>query len=278
MLEARSTPAKLCRFSTPTIHSKAPVLLPDDASPTADSSTSPADPRVLIGICTLNEADNISELVRRLRQSIPAADILVVDDDSSDGTGELVREISERDPTVTLQVRKGQRGLGGAIRLAMQQSIDGDYTFFLNLDGDLSHDPDQLLALLTRAMESPPVDVVIGSRYVSGGEIVGWPLHRKLMSRMVNRFAVACLRLPVNDCSGSMRCYRVETLTRLGLTNLRFDGYAMLEELLVLLHRQGASMAEVPITFTDRQEGQSKLTFAEATRSIRQMLALAVRR
>lgn len=254
------------------------LLLPNDSDQTDSSSPSAADPRALIGICTLNEADNITQLVNRLRQTIPSADILVVDDNSTDGTGQLVAELSQHDPAVSLIVRTDQRGLGSAIRLAMQYAIDHQYTYFLNLDGDLSHDPDQLPVLLQRACESPTVDVVIGSRYVRGGKIVGWPLHRMLMSRMVNRFAVLCLRLPVRDCSGSMRCYRIETLSRLGVSNLRCDGYAMLEELLVLLHRQGASMTEVPITFTDRRQGQSKLTFGEAARSIAQMLALAVRR
>jgi dolichol-phosphate mannosyltransferase len=252
--------------------------LPNDSDPIDSSSPSQADPRALIAICTLNEADNITQLVTRLRQSTPSADILVVDDNSTDGTGSLVAEIAQQDAAVTLIVRTHERGLGSAIRLAMQHAIDHDYTYFLNLDGDLSHDPDQLPGLLQRACESPQVEVVIGSRYVRGGKIVGWPIHRKLMSRMVNRFAILCLRLPVNDCSGSMRCYRVDALSQLGISNLRFDGYAMLEELLVGLHRQGAAMAEVPITFTDRRQGESKLTFTEATRSITQMLALALRR
>ncbi len=209
---------------------------------------------------------------------MPQADIMVVDDDSKDDTAGLVGRIAEHDDSVRVVVRTDQRGLGSAIRNAMNQAIEQDYTYFLNLDGDLSHDPHQLPALLQRACESPKVDVVIGSRYVSGGSITGWPIHRKLMSRMVNRFSTLCLRLPVKDCSGSMRCYRVEALAQLGMANLQYNGYAMLEELLLMLHRQGAPMAEVPITFTDRRQGESKLTMGEAARSITQMLAMAVRR
>lgn len=262
----------------PTLLPDAVTLLPAEADPTDTSSPSQAVPRALIGICTLNEAENIAQLIARLRQAIPSADVLVVDDDSRDGTGKLVGEIAQQDPAVALLVRKHQRGLGSAIRLAMQHAIDHGYVYFLNLDGDLSHDPDQLPQLLQRACESPDVDVVIGSRYVSGGKIVGWSKHRQLMSRMINRFANRFLGLPAKDCSGSMRCYRVDALAKLGLANLRCDGYAMLEELLVLLHRQGATMVEAPITFSDRRRGESKLTLAEAARSIRQLLALALRR
>ena len=251
-------------------------LLPSEPNSTAPTSPDSAL-RVLIGVCTLNEADNIVPLVTRLRIAIPEADVLVIDDESSDNTAELVTQMVVKDPSVMIVVRHDARGLGSAIRHAMTYAIDHGYGYFLNLDGDLSHDPDQLPSLLERARQSPPVDVVIGSRYVSGGSIVGWPIHRKLMSRMVNLFATSFLRLPVKDCSGSMRCYRVDALVRVGMSTLHSNGYAVLEELLVRLHRQGSQMAEVPITFTDRREGKSKLTLREAIRSTSQMLAMALR-
>jgi dolichol-phosphate mannosyltransferase len=235
-------------------------------------------PRALVAVCTLNEADNIVELVEGLRRSLPEADILVMDDNSPDGTAALVAEIGQRDSAVKVVVRREERGLGSAIRHAMEYAVEHDYEFFLNLDGDLSHDPAQLPALLDRAIASEQVDVVIGSRYVEGGSIVGWPVHRKVMSRLVNAFATTCLRLPVNDCSGSMRCYRVDALRRVGMDNIRVNGYAVLEEILVSLDRQGSKMVEVPITFTDRQRGTSKLTFREALRSSSQMLRMAFRR
>ncbi|MCG8652475.1 MAG: polyprenol monophosphomannose synthase [Pirellulales bacterium] len=214
-------------------------------------------------------------MIERLRLALPAAEVLVVDDDSSDGTGELVAGIGQRDDRVRLVVRHGQRGLGGAIRHAMELACEGDYDFLLNLDADLSHDPAQLPAMLRRAVDDPQMDVVIGSRYVGGGAIDGWPLRRRLMSRMVNGFATTFLRLPVRDCSGSMRCYRVEALRRMQPQSLTSNGYSVLEEVLVKLHRQGGRMSEVPITFTDRVQGQSKLTTSEAVRSAMRMITLA---
>ncbi len=245
----------------------------------SESSQLPSDlaSHVLVAVCTLNEADNIVELVRAIRAAIPEADLLVVDDDSPDGTAELVAELGRHDRRVLLTVRRDQRGLGSAIRLAMERAVDDGYTYFLNLDGDFSHEPRQLATLLKTMRASDDVDVVIGSRYVDGGAIEGWPLHRRWMSRMVNGFATACLRLPVSDCSGSMRCYRVAALERLGIENLRVDGYAVLEEILVSLARQGSKMVEVPITFIDRRKGSSKLTLREAVRSSYQMLKMAIR-
>lgn len=237
-----------------------------------------ASTSVMIAVCTLNEADNIAPLVTQLRAAVPAAKILVVDDNSPDGTAESVSGLMHQDPLLQIVVRRNERGLGSAIRHAMQSAVEEQFTLFVNLDADFSHDPAQIPQLIERATESPEIDVVIGSRYVAGGKIVGWPLHRKFMSGMVNRFATLCLRLPVKDCSGSMRCYRVAALERIGMSNVRIDGYAVLEELLVILRRSGSKFAEVPITFTDRQVGESKLTLREAVRSMSQIIALAFKR
>jgi dolichol-phosphate mannosyltransferase len=233
--------------------------------------------RALIGVCTLNEAENIRPMLLGLRSAIPNADVLVIDDDSSDGTAQWVMNLADADPAVKLIVRRDERGLGSAIRLAMMHAERNDYEFFLNLDADLSHDPAELPGLLERAKTAPQVDVVIGSRYVPGGAIDGWPLRRRMMSRIVNGFATLCLRLPVSDCSGSMRCYRVDALRGIGLETLRSDGYSILEEVLVRLHRSGSEMAEVPITFTDRVQGESKLTLREAIRSASRIFAMAFR-
>ncbi|NND97371.1 MAG: polyprenol monophosphomannose synthase [Pirellulaceae bacterium] len=234
-------------------------------------------PRILVGVCTYNEVVNVDPMVDRLRRALPEADILVVDDNSPDGTADAVRSIAASDDQVQLIVRTDERGLGGAIVRAMTAAVDGDYDLFVNLDGDLSHDPAQIPSLIQAAISDPTIDVVVGSRYIPGGQIVGWPLRRRIMSRFVNRFATSCLRLPINDCSGSMRCYRVATLRQLDLQTLQCTGYALLEELLVRVHRDGGKLAEVPITFTERQDGHSKLTLGEAIRSMSFMVRLAVR-
>ncbi|WP_372723313.1 polyprenol monophosphomannose synthase [Novipirellula sp.] len=247
-------------------------------SEAANPSSNPTQDRrcrVLVGVCTYNEASNIATMIERLRASLPQADLLIVDDNSPDGTAGIALDLARVDPQVRVMVREHERGLGSAIRCAMSAAIEHSYDYFLNLDGDLSHDPAQLPTLLERATVNPEIDVVVGSRYVSGGKIVGWPLRRRIMSRMVNSFATLCLRLPVKDCSGSMRCYRVDSLCRLNLGDWNCRGYALLEELLVLLDRRDAVMAEVPITFTERQRGQSKLTFREAARSAFQIFRLA---
>ena len=231
----------------------------------------------MIAVCTYNEAENIQLTVSGLRHALPDADVIVVDDNSPDGTAQLVKEMAQFDSLVHVLVRENERGLGSAIRFAMQYSIDHDYDYFMNLDGDLSHNPDQMKWLFSKSLEDRGLAVVVGSRYVSGGKIIGWPLRRKLMSQMVNGFATTCLRLPVRDCSGSMRCYRVNALASLGLENLRVNGYAVLEEVLLRLHQRGEPMAEVPITFTERERGYSKLTISEAVRSMIQIISLAFR-
>ena len=231
----------------------------------------------MIAVCTYNEAENIQLMVSGLRHALPDADVIVVDDNSPDGTAQLVKEMAQFDSLVHVVVRENERGLGSAIRFAMQYSFDHDYDYFMNLDGDLSHNPDQMKWLFSKSLEDRGLAVVVGSRYVSGGKIIGWPLRRKLMSQMVNGFATTCLRLPVRDCSGSMRCYRVNALASLGLENLRVNGYAVLEEVLLRLHQRGEPMAEVPITFTERERGYSKLTISEAVRSMIQIISLAFR-
>ncbi len=234
--------------------------------------------RVLVAVCTYNERENLPVLLPQISAVLPTADIYVVDDDSPDGTGEWARQTALVDHRLSVLVRTGQRGLGGALKAAIVHAVEQQYDFMLNLDGDLSHQPSDLPRLLAAARAvDPPYDVVVGSRYVAEGRIDGWPLHRKIMSRLVNGFATRMLRLPVKDCSGALRCYRVESLRRLDLAQLRCEGYAMLEELLMLLQRNGARMSEIPITFHDRQQGDSKLTTGETIRSVRGLLRMMFR-
>lgn len=245
----------------------------------SDSHTKPIPtdgPKVLVAVCTYNEMSNLAALVQRIFAALPTADLLIVDDDSPDGTGQWALQQAANDPRIHVLIRQQQRGLGGATRRAFEFAVEHSYEFLLNLDGDLSHEPESLPALLAIARNDPAIDVVVGSRYCPGGSVQGWPLRRKIMSRLVNRFAVVCLRLPVSDCSGSLRCYRVSALAAIDPSSLRSNGYAILEEVLIKLRANGAQMAEVPITFCDRQAGDSKLTLAEALRSASQLVRMAL--
>ncbi|MCM2370324.1 polyprenol monophosphomannose synthase [Aporhodopirellula aestuarii] len=227
----------------------------------------PPNPRILVGVCTYNEAGNIESLLTRISDALPTADILVVDDNSPDGTANQVDQFAQakgRADSIRCLIRE-QRGLGGAIRAAMMAAIDGRYDLFCNLDADLSHDPADLPRLVAAVEHG--CDVAVGSRYVADGEIVGWPLRRKWMSRWINLIARRRLGLPVKDASGSFRCYRVSKLAELDLDNQPSEGYSFLQEVLLKLHQHGATFKEVPITFTERTVGDSKLDFREAVRS-----------
>ena len=234
--------------------------------------------RVLVAVCTFNEATNLPELVDRVFAVLPKADLVVVDDNSPDGTGRWAIDRAVSDSRLKVIIREDARGLGGATKRAFQFAIDQRYDFLLNLDGDLSHEPEALPMMLAVAQRDAAIDVVVGSRYCAGGAVQGWPLRRRIMSRLVNRFAVGVLRLPVSDCSGSLRCYRVSTLASIDPTSLTSNGYAILEEVLLRLRAAGAKMVEVPIVFYDRTSGQSKLTFSEAIRSARQLVKMALLR
>jgi len=234
-------------------------------------------PNVLVAVCTYNEIANIAELTQRIFAAVPDCHLLVIDDHSPDGTCDWVRDAMAAEPRLRLVVRVDQRGLGGATRTALQYAVDQQYEFVMNLDGDLSHDPDVLPAMLLLAIQRPEIDVVVGSRYVLHGAIHGWPLRRRIMSRLVNLFATKVLGLPVSDCSGSMRCYRVSALKSIDPSTLKSEGYAILEELLVRLKRNKSQMVEVPIEFVDRVRGASKLTTREMLRSIWQLIQVATR-
>ena len=231
--------------------------------------------RVLVAVCTLNEAENIEAMVQSLRRAVPQADILVVDDDSPDGTSGIVDQLGQQDSKVRVDVRN-KRGLGGAIRHGMQAAIDGNYRWLVNLDADFSHDPTRVPDLVFAAIQKPGVDVVVGSRYIAGGSIEGWPARRKWMSQLVNGFSTRALGLPVSDCSGSMRCYRVDKLVEIDISTLESEGYSILEEVLVKLHKRDAKMIEIPICFTDRTRGKSKLSISEAVRSMWKIITLAL--
>jgi dolichol-phosphate mannosyltransferase len=234
-----------------------------------------ASPSLLVGLATYNELENLPSLVAAIHAALPDAQVLVVDDNSPDGTGRWCAEFGTGNPWFGCMHRPGKEGLGTALALLMQTAVERGTDHLITLDADWSHPPDRLPQLAERATSA---DVVIGSRYCPGGEIVGWPWHRRLASRLVNGISRLVLGLAVRDCSGNLRAYRTQCLAILPWDRLQASGYAFIEEVLWHLKQAGARFAEVPITFTDRTSGQSKLTWREVAGAVRMLARMAWRR
>jgi len=235
--------------------------------------------KTLVTVATYNEIENLPRLVEEIFQNAPAADLLVIDDNSPDGTGGWCDERAAVDPRVRCLHRSGKLGLGTAVLAGMRYAIERGYRYVLNMDADFSHQPKYLPALLAgmEPPDGPPVDVMIGSRYISGGGVEGWPLHRHLMSRLVNGYARCLLGLKPKDCSGAFRCYRVGLLSKLDFAAVRSRGYSFQEEILWHLKRLGARFGETPIVFVDRRQGASKINSREALAALWIIFALGVR-
>ncbi len=231
-------------------------------------------PQTLVVIATYNELENLPSLVEAIQQHAPHVDLLVVDDNSPDGTGRWCDEHAAGDSRLTCLHRSGKLGLGSASYDAFRYAIAHGYEVVATLDADWSHPPDRLPALLAGLAEG---DVVIGSRYCPGGAIEGWPVTRRVTSWLLNAVARRALRLPVQDCSGAFRAYRMTKMHEVDFDSVLTQGYAYLEELLWLLKRRGATFAEVPITFRDRQKGASKINWREAVAALRVIATLGRR-
>lgn len=228
-------------------------------------------PRLLVSLCTYNERDNLAPLIAEIHRHAPGADVLVVDDNSPDGTGRVADELAADDPRVKPMHRPGKLGLGTALMAAVDYAASHDYDYLLNLDADFSHPP-RFIPPLVECMER--VDVAIGSRYVAGGEIANWGLGRRVMSWLINRYARWRLRLPVRDTSGSFRCYRVAKLREIDFSQMQAHGYVVLQELLYRCRRADCTMEEVPIRFEDRRYGESKINWREAAAALQVMWQL----
>lgn len=216
--------------------------------------------KLLVTLCTYNERENLPPMLAEIHTQVPHADILVVDDNSPDGTGTLADEAAARDPRVKVLHRAGKLGLGTAILAGLQYAIDHDYTYVINMDADFSHHPRHLPALLECMSNA---DVAIGSRYIKGGGVVGWSFKRHFMSQGINWYARLFLGIPARDTSGSYRCYRVAKLRELDLGRFRARGYAFQQEALYRCRRVGCRMQETPIVFEDRRFGSSKINLRE---------------
>lgn len=227
--------------------------------------------RTLVSVTTYNEIENLPALVDELFHHAPSVDLLVVDDNSPDGTGNWVQTRCSAEPRLHLLARPGKLGQGSAVIAGLKYAIDHNYDYALTMDADFSHHPRYVPHLIAGMEPSDEAvrDVMVGSRYIAGGGVEGWPLRRRLMSRCINSYARLLLRLPIRDCSGGFRCYRVSRLADLDPTTLISRGYSFHEEILWRLNRLGCRIAETPITFVDRVKGQSKINLREAATALR---------
>jgi dolichol-phosphate mannosyltransferase len=213
----------------------------------------------LVIIPTYNERKNIPVLVAGL-MAHQGVRVLVVDDQSPDGTGEVADALALEYPgRVEVMHRDGRRGFGRSYIDGMRKAIQEPVDVLCQMDADLSHDPKQLPDLIAATVHA---DVVIGSRYIPGGAIVNWPLRRKVLSRIANTYIRAVTRLSARDCTSGYRCWRRSTLAAVPLDRLFSDGYSFLVEMLFVASRSGCRIAEVPITFVERREGESKVSRA----------------
>lgn len=231
----------------------------------------------LVVLPTYNERENIEALLTEILANAPGVRVLVIDDNSPDGTAGLAQEVAGRDPRVSVLTRPAKLGLGTAYVAGFERALQDGYRFVLTMDADFSHHPRHLPAILTEAAR-PGVDMVIGSRYVRGGGVVGWGFSRRFLSFGANTFARTTLGLTPHDCTGAYRCYSRRILEDLEFASVRSHGYSALIELLWHFRKAGHHIHEVPITFADRVLGESKISRSEITRGLTTVLRLRFRR
>jgi dolichol-phosphate mannosyltransferase len=235
-----------------------------------------SQPRLLVSLATYDEATNLKPLVEAIREQAPHASILVIDDNSPDGTGQIADEIRATLPNIHVIHRSGKLGLGTAVLAGMKFAIDNNYDYFLNLDADFSHPPRFIPAILAGMAEN---DVMIGSRYVPGGGVEGdFNFKRKFMSTGINMYARFFLGLQTRDNSGSYRCYRVSKLRQIDLDKVRSRGYSFMEEILYWCRSVGCKFGETPILFENRRSGYSKINTREAIKALQIIFELGVDR
>jgi dolichol-phosphate mannosyltransferase len=215
-------------------------------------------PRVLVVLPTYNEAQNIAAVLGRIREALPEASILVVDDGSPDGTADLAEEMADKLGNIEILRREGKGGLGSAYRAGFRWGLMHGWEVLVEMDADLSHDPGALPDLIAPIAQG--ADLVIGSRYMPGGSIPHWSWHRRLLSEGGNRYAAALLGLGVHDSTSGFRAYRARILGQLDLDRIKLDGYGFQVEMTYRVRQHGGAVLEVPIRFVDRVEGESKMS------------------
>lgn len=229
--------------------------------------------RALVVIPTYNESENAPILIREVLAQDPSLHLLIVDDNSPDGTAAVVEEAMAAEPRLHLHVRPGKLGLGTAYLAGFRYGLEHGYDAILTMDGDRSHNPRYLPELVNAMGEH---DMVIGSRYRPGGSIVNWPFYRRVLSGFANLYTRTLLRLPVHDCTSGYRCYSREVLETVDPFDIQFSGYSFLEEMVWRVHQAGFRIGEVPIVFETRYAGMSKIDRSEIYRAAWHVLATAI--
>ncbi len=224
--------------------------------------------RVVVVIPTYNEAENLAWIVGRLRSAQPEVDVLVVDDGSPDGTGAIADDLAAADPQVMVVHRTEKAGLGAAYLHGFRVALDAGYDVIGEMDADGSHQPEQLGRLL-EALES--ADLVIGSRWVPGGSVVNWPLQRELLSRGGNLYVRLLLGMKVRDATAGYRLFRRTTLEKIDLASVESTGYVFQTDMVARTLSAGLVVEEVPIEFVERVRGDSKMSGAVATESLKRI-------
>jgi dolichol-phosphate mannosyltransferase len=216
-----------------------------------------ASDRVVVIIPTYNEIDALPDTLARLRATVPDADVLVVDDGGPDGTADWVEQQAVTDSAVHLIRRTGKQGLGTAYLAGFRWGLDRGYDVLVEMDADGSHLPEQLPLLLARTADA---DLVVGSRWVSGGRVVNWPRNREVLSRGANIYTRLAMGVPLRDSTAGFRAYRAAMLEKLDLAGVASQGYCFQIDMSWLVHQAGGRIVEVPITFVERTAGESKMS------------------
>jgi dolichol-phosphate mannosyltransferase len=213
--------------------------------------------RALVCVPTYDERENVEAITRAILEATPEVDVLVIDDSSPDGTGEIADRIAAREPRVHVLHRPGKQGLGKAYLAGFAWALARGYALVLEMDADFSHDPAYLPQMLARARDA---DLVLGSRNVRGGATVNWGLGRRALSRGGSLYARTILGLPVRDLTGGFKCFRREVLEAIDLGSVECSGYAFQIELTYRAVKKGFRVVEIPIVFEDRRVGESKMS------------------
>ncbi|HLP77794.1 MAG TPA: polyprenol monophosphomannose synthase [Candidatus Paceibacterota bacterium] len=212
--------------------------------------------RTLVVVPTYNERENLPQLAKRILALPVPVDLLVVDDNSPDGTGKIADELAAKHPSIHVLHRSEKNGLGRAYIAGFKWAIERGYEFVFEMDGDFSHNPDDVPAFLAAAENA---DLVLGSRYVGGIRVINWPLRRLMLSVNAGKYVRIVTGMPFSDPTGGYKCFRRQALEMLKLDEVESNGYSFQIELTHKLWRQGMKIAEVPIIFTDRVKGESKI-------------------